>query len=374
MSAPLWTLYCDEAGNAGSNYWDVQQPFHVEAGWLVPQEKHAAFEAVVAEALAERIARVPGTVELKGKTLLKSHAGQRVAYTVVRGLLGLGCIPMFILAERRFCAAGKAVDVFLDNHTNPDANRLLLWGAANRLALWERVGAISDRRLRPFATAYRQPTLGSLDTALTELVDGLAERGDTDLAAVLELSRRHLSRILEYETLDSFGLGLGHPLWAALNVPVFFHLAKRADFVAEHAGSARLRVVHDAVSKFDVAFSDMVQRLAVPTGSPRVVVEESGHHIYVGVREQTSVEFGVSHDILGLQAADVLASTVARTSRLAAMDQPWTDGLTRLAMNVLPPLLEDQPAFCGAMASEAMMAKLMVRLIQEGMRRGIEPG
>src|SRR5208337_132298 len=106
-------IYCDESGNDVPNYLNEQAPFYVLAGWVVPE--NAIVEAAV-EMESLRQAHCPSAPELKFKTF------QRKPWAMSASMcrLGqLGLVPMYLVAEKRYCVAGKIVETFLDPHYNP---------------------------------------------------------------------------------------------------------------------------------------------------------------------------------------------------------------------------------------------------------------
>ena len=57
--------------------------------------------------------------EIKGARLIKCLEGQRAVLVLFRELGALGCLPQFVLAEKRYCVAAKIVETFLDPYYNP---------------------------------------------------------------------------------------------------------------------------------------------------------------------------------------------------------------------------------------------------------------
>lgn len=109
------TVYCDESGNTGSNFLDPQQPIYVLAGWWVdPNVEKNANDAVI-----RYLGSVPGSPrELHGAQLLRQSKGQSSTLQLFRELGALGCVPIFVLAEKRYCIAGKIIETFLDPYYN----------------------------------------------------------------------------------------------------------------------------------------------------------------------------------------------------------------------------------------------------------------
>lgn len=90
-----YTVFCDESGNSGGNYLDLNQPFFVIAGWIVPNTilKNTAFIDECASSLG-----VPG--ELKSNKLLNRKKARREFINLFEQLGESGCVPVFVFAEK----------------------------------------------------------------------------------------------------------------------------------------------------------------------------------------------------------------------------------------------------------------------------------
>ena len=111
----LSIIYCDESGNSGPNYLDEAQPFYVLAGWVVPTNSIIDVSIELEKLRASQVQKnyTPKSPldagEVKSSALLKSRAGQRKLVELFRSLEERGCIPMYLVAEKRFCVAAKIV-------------------------------------------------------------------------------------------------------------------------------------------------------------------------------------------------------------------------------------------------------------------------
>lgn len=356
-----WFLFCDEAGNAGSNWLDAAQPYHVAAGWLVRASKRSAFEAVLRDASVGRQAG-----ELKGATLLRRPSGVQLVIDIVRQL-GQHSMPFFVMADRRFCIAGKAVEAFLDPVTNPAAGWLPTGAFHRRQAVWETVSEVPADVLDDFARAYRVPTPEAFSNSAAAIACALrAARGDSRLVDAFEGAAQNASAICAYETHDSEDYA--HGVITALNAPLFLHLVKKADRVLEAYDGARMVVVHDEIARFDRVFARALRSVTVPIGSAAEYRGLDGELVRIGVRNVAGFEVSSSDAALGVQAADLLAASVARLARDARDGREWSTELSELATLTLPALLVEHdgedPPFAGMLGHRDSLGQILLPLFR----------
>ncbi|MCP3167058.1 DUF3800 domain-containing protein [Myxococcus qinghaiensis] len=102
------TAFLDESGNTGANYLDPQQPVHVLAGWLVREPNMVGFARVV-----EKVREAMEMPELKGGRMLTTTKGRRQMLHLLKEARSFA-LPIFSIWEKRFCAALRVVETFLD--------------------------------------------------------------------------------------------------------------------------------------------------------------------------------------------------------------------------------------------------------------------
>ncbi|MEI2443880.1 SEC-C metal-binding domain-containing protein [Priestia megaterium] len=113
-----YTIFCDESGNSGSNYLDLEQPFYIIAGWIVPDKNINKISKIrdCAEALG-----VEG--ELHGTKLIKRKKAQNEFQKLFNILCNeIECIPTFIIAEKKYCIAAKIIETILDPYYNDEVD------------------------------------------------------------------------------------------------------------------------------------------------------------------------------------------------------------------------------------------------------------
>ncbi len=354
-----WVFFCDESGNAGANFLDREQPFHVAAGILIRRSDLAA--------LGEAVAMLRGqSIELKGSRLMKSDAGRARAARVLQNAAQCRALPFFIVYERSFSLAGKILEVFADPDTNPSASWLPLGAKERREALsTQLLEAVSEESLTMFASAHRTPSREGLLASLSDTILNVESAVSTgrmpqELLTTLRAATGAIDSILEAE-LTAIG-GINYQLWSALNIPAFTYLVRRADKVLDTYGE-KMEVIHDEVKSFEDVMQYWVQSFAADDDVEVDGRTEGGRPWRLATRNVGGFATGSSEDHAGLQVADVLASSVAKLFReIDADGAEWTSSTKRLASLILPALLHDAPALAGCWVSEATKRKFEHRL------------
>jgi hypothetical protein len=346
------TFYADEAGHAGINYLDAQQPFHIAGGFLVPEQHEQSF--------AEQFNQIrSGSAELKGGTLTKSTSGQRRAATAIRSLRKAGAVPFFWAMQRSYCIAGKVVDVFLDTAYYPECAWLALADVDQREEVTQTiVTSVPPGVLEAFATAYRKPQRDAWAAVLDGIADAMRTAGEAKLEATFRGARKALDVVIEAEDL-----GNAHTELAALNVPALMHALRLVDRYVEFIGGM-YRVIHDVNVQFEEPFRSTISSHQVGPDEPCEILLPNGRRHRQFLRRMTTLEFANSKAVLGLQAADLLVSSVGRvTKKIPTPPEVWPVELQQLALEVLPPIMDEVSAFAGMYAQLDTKARLVIGMM-----------
>ncbi len=150
-------VYCDESGNSGPNYIDPLQPFYVLAGWLIPDERVVEVSVKIDKFRHEHFRQ---REELKSVGMLRNDSAKRKCAELFSDLGQLDCVPLYLIAEKRFCVAAKIVETFLDPeyHSFLKHSFTMDFESKQEIAntLYER---LPDNVITQFAEAYRAPRL-----------------------------------------------------------------------------------------------------------------------------------------------------------------------------------------------------------------------
>lgn len=296
-------LFVDESGNSGSDIYDLNQPILGYAGiWLSPENEQRLKEFL---GQLPRAFNIQTVGELKGRTLLKSVRGRQAMRAVLEYLRRDQILIAIVVVHKPYFAAGVLVDDCTDSVYNPrfDAR----WTSDPQLTgpLAERILKTADpRQLEAawrardgddkdaFKAAYDSLLLRlslSLDRAFAELA---ADMRKVDLEDVWNSSASTRSR--------------GHGY--SPNQSGFNALIQESDIQAEKLGYENVAVVHDKQSEFQQAFTEWFAMLR--QSQPFEVSYSNGNRQRLPLRRLTNLSFVDSETEVGIQVADIVASTV----------------------------------------------------------------
>ena len=356
-----FSLYCDEAGNSGLSYLDPAQPVHVIAGWVVPTEREEQWAAEITALRDQQSAP-----ELHGVKLLKTRRGPALAAKILEAGLRNGCLPTSLVAFKGHCLALRVVETFLDPASNPGAAWLPAGANQTRreiaTMLWQEV----PNAIREFGACFKRPETATWSAAVTAIADALdmghvAARHGT-LVSILGKSLRQslvpaiMDDIVEEEARSVWGTGKRHEAMS-LNFPVFLNFMRNLDMLVH---GAQIDVIHDETLQFEAAFRQAVQ-LFGQIGAVDVRTEDgTPWRLSPGsYRSFTTLD---SKNVIGLQAADIMAASVYKVAKRAHDDEPLSDDEVPLAALALGheaafTMTGDFPRLPG-MGSEAELARL----------------
>lgn len=366
-----FTLYCDEAGNSGINYLDPAQPVHVIAGWVVPKEREQKWGAEIASLRAQQ-----GAPELHGVKLLKTSKGRKLAANILEAGLRNGCLPTSLVAFKRHCLALRVVETFLDPGLNPGATWLPSGANETRreiaTLLWQEV----PEAVRQFGTCFKSPERAAWTASVTAIADAL-DAADVasrhcGLVSILVRSLRQalapdtMDEIIDVESRSEWGSGKRYEAMS-LNFPVFLNFMRNLDMLMH---GAVIDVVHDETLQFEAAFRQAIE-LFGKLGRVDIRTED-GTPWRLSPGSYRSFRTRDSREVIGLQAADTMATSVFRVAKRAHNDEPLTEDEEPLAALALGheaafTVTGDFPRAPG-MGSEAELARLHGRAFQAAQR------
>ncbi len=345
MSQPQeFIVYCDEAGNTGPKYLDPAQPVFTLSGVVVPASKQADVIQLV-DAVRKRFERPKQVMpaELKSTTLISSSKGRQNLLRFLQDLLSLGVVPVFVVADKRFCAAAKLVETFLDPEHNPGADWLETGDNVLRPKVAARFAEYPLACLEGFAEWYRKPTAEGVLPVLDALIAEAERRSDRLLAASLRQQRTDPSRVLIAETYTDEAPG-GRAAGISINLPAFQLVLRLADELLA-SGGHRARVVHDE-TKFEPALKHWYTTLS--NASPDEVrgVLHDGSSYRFGFRALS--DFGMSKYELdrALAAADYVAGILFALGKMALGSEAGGCRHLEEARALLRHVFNDRNAMC----------------------------
>ena len=349
------TFYCDESGNSGANYIDPAQPFFAVGGFLIPDVK-LLDAALVVERV--RVRSLPQARELKAATVLRRTSGPGVVADIVSQLVGLPALPLFVLAEKRFCLSAKVIETFLDPAYNVKitnfftTDRRVKGQLANDL-----LRLLSPEALDLFAAAYRNPTEEALREALVLLGMEAGSRLSPEVAALLSGAEPHLTDIAESEGWHKGRLN-------GINLPAVLSLFQMVELAARALDTTVSKFVHDEIATYEDAYRETF--LSFRAVGTDVIKYPNGHPGLTGLKSIVTFETQASHASPFIQAADLMVGAITRVAQKALNG-------TKLAMDerdlgrrlFAPALVGAEPVTVWNIVSEAFIEKL-ARVLELG--------
>ena len=144
-----FVLFCDEAGNTGPNYLDVDQPLHVLAGWLVPRDKERALLDTL-----KRYRATSQAPELHAHRLWRRNRGKKILLGIIEAC-AKHCAPLYTVSYKRSCLALKLIDALMDPMTNPAAAWLPFQMNESRKSTAQLIGRHAPDELTKFGAVFK---------------------------------------------------------------------------------------------------------------------------------------------------------------------------------------------------------------------------
>jgi len=356
-------VYCDESGNSGPNYLDQGQPFYLLGGWLVPDDRIVDVNVAIDQF---RKKHFPQLQELKTSSILRNDRTKRAGAELFRTLGRLHCVPLYLIAEKRYCIAGKIVETFLDPAYN-DLVRDPITGDVETKqeianTLYEQLeGAALDG----FAQAYMAPTPAALGAALTSVANAIERDISSALGRALLGSRAHIDAIADAEGSH----WLPYNLDATLNMPCLISFLMLVENLGRLGLARPIRVIHDEHQSYEEGYKLIFE---LHRGMPRLFARLPHNDAEYSNLEHVAVfETRTSISCLPVQAADLLAGVLGHCCKLAMGDDPITDADNELIDMLIPGMISFEPRLTWMVCSDHCLRRIGSRLFQPSIRRAV---
>jgi len=354
-------VYCDESGNSGPNYIDVQQPFYVLAGWLVPDDRVVEVNVAIDEF---RKTHFRQRDELKSAAVLPNDATKRKCADLFRTLGQLHCTPMYLIAEKRFCVSGKIVETFLDPAYSTIVKNPFTYDVTSKQeianTLYDR---LPDDVIHRFAEAYRAPDAVTLAAALREVVASVEAHVSPELAKAIAGCEPFIDEIARVEA-ETSPLG---DVAATLNMPCLVSFLMLVENLGRIGMAHPITVLHDQQH----AYQDGYERIFKMHKGMTDWFARLPHTdtTYSNLRHVAKFEMRESKTSLPIQAADLLAGAIHHCCRLAMGHNVVTEGDMALAEVILPGLLVPKPRLTWIICSGTCMQAVGRRVFKPAIKR-----
>jgi len=343
-------MFCDEAGNTGSNLSDPQQPIYVLAGWIYNEEKLSGIQAII-----DRVRR-PGAKEVKAARLLESGRGMKDLAGAIQDLAQVGGIPIVVVAEKKYAIAGKIVESYLD----PAHNQLIggdwTWDSDLMQDAAEMCFQLPDPLLSEFAAAYRNNDGLGLEAVLLKLVAVLSGPKESPLSVLMLGSKGRMTEVAEEGTKASrLRRGVN-----SLNFPVFWSLLHMVESIGRAYGADSISILHDETREFCDAFQMAFE--AVKNGAGGGVILPNDGVIHGRLEVVSKLEYSTSHETPGIQAAEMLAGGVRKITECLQRRTQVAEELMPVVAITFPAVLLPPPKLVSIIGSEIFCAEWMKTL------------
>ncbi|WP_142954545.1 DUF3800 domain-containing protein [Bacillus cereus] len=349
-----FTIFCDESGNTGSNFIDREQPFYIIAGWMVPNKKLEEFSVI--DKSAESLG-IEG--ELHGTKLIKSKKAQQEFISLFNRLCKeIECIPIFIIAEKKYCIAAKIIETLLDPYYNDEVDNSYTYDNLKKKKLVEKLNNVPYEYLVEFINSYNEANPVTMENAIDLLCGFLESNNESDLSKKIKGSIKYLEDNLESEKKAREHLPKKTML--SLNLPVYISYITLLEKLGG-AINAKFSLVHDKTQQFKESYSHIFDLYSDAESFESKLTD--GNSILLGFKHLKEFSFEDSKESRWIQAADLLASVIGRVLKRVYSDEPIEAELLELARLTIPALMVNEIKMADSICFEETRKKLFRAII-----------
>lgn len=343
-------VYCDESGNSGPNYLDQAQPYYVLGSWVVP-DAQVVEVAVAIEQFRSRY--FSQRDEMKASAVLRNDRTKLHCVDLFRTLGRLQCVPLYLVAEKRYCVAGKIIETFIDPAYNDVVENPFAVDVATKQELANTLcDELPKGVIKQFAEAYRAPTVQGLGQALRGVARAVESSVSPELAELISGCKGHIDEIAAAEASSS---PLGD-VAGTLNMPCLVAFLMLVENIGRLGLARPIKIIHDQQHAYQLGYRRIFEmHRGLPTLFARLPNSEITYSRLEHVADFQTQDSRLS---LAVQAADLLAGVIHHLFKLAANDQELGAGDKELAMATLPGLLVQDPRLTWLLCSEACIQRL----------------
>ncbi|MGW6108961.1 DUF3800 domain-containing protein [Bacillus subtilis] len=325
-----YTVFCDETGNSGSNYLDLNQPFFVIAGWIVPNKnlKNTSY-------IEECTTSLGVSNELKSSKLIKRKKARQKFIDLFDSLcINLECIPTFVFAEKKYCVAAKIIETLLDPAYNNEVDYSFTFDNLKKKELTEKVYSFPNESLEDFINFYLDGNAEKMTQCIRQMSDHAYSIG---LYEISKLFKGALSGIVNnLETEKAAHASMPNKAMEAINVPVFLSITQIIEKIGRKT-KYNFSLVHDETKQFEDAYTDIFKKFSEADSFEAKLTD--GNSIIMGYKHLKDFSFISSSQSKWVQAADILAGVLGRLLNDIKDDTLNDDSLLKLAKTLLTSLL-----------------------------------
>lgn len=354
------TIFCDESGNTGPNYLDEENQFFVIAGWILPSSLAHDTSHI------ERFLQDNGIEdEFKGSGKISRPKWQKIFFDFFHVLGQNRCVPIFMVAEKKFSIAAKIIETLLEPEFNRNVPETFNLNRTLKRKYVEILATKPNKKvLNDFITGYINSDIDQLSKSIPELVAELMTEDESQLAEEIEGSLENLEN--NTDIFDKNGDKTKSKLEKSPNtvtVGSFFALAetiaRKLDF--------EILIIHDEIARFDEIYSELFYTLKESSGND--LHADDGTLYITKFHKLRGLGFAKSSHNLYIQSADILASSINRYMKEIANEEPLGDNLHNLLKLTFPATMDPELQMGDYICSEETMNKLW-SAVKAGLNKG----
>lgn len=305
------TLYCDESGTTGNDWNNVQQPYLIYGGWLVPNENKKILKEKINKFLSSNLI-YKDAKELKAIRFFKNGKNHANFNKIFNYFISEKSLPIFVILEKNFMISLKMIETFFD----PAYSSLLKREFSCDIELKRSLANITSSKremINKFSDLIHLGNLSDID--LRNLCNELAELFSTLSVDNISTYLHNLSDQALNEMLDEFQVANCE---RSLTIPALFHVLQLTEnFCNEHNIYAQF--IHDKITGYDNLI-DIIKNNFISTNVPETI-KIGNNRFYSNLPHILNIDFCDSKNEDFIQFADLLIGFILHTLKLIQNSQ-----------------------------------------------------
>lgn len=297
-----YSVYFDEYGNTGNNLLDINQPYYIVCGWIIPNVLKNRITQSIKDDLRDYN---PSLKELKGKKLLQSSKGRKFLCQLLMQMLNSGCIPILSINYKGFVAAAKLSYLLEDCIDSPILhNYNLIISAKERNRFAHLLLELCPEEVSEFAALSREPVLEKIKSLFQKIHLNLSEKGS-------EFAPLFKDDIVDFEqalwSLSNDLTSQPRKAASAINLPCFITLLSILEDLGR-INNLKIDVYHDEVIQFKEAYQNYSEYMN--NGSDFHLQLDNGFTAWYDLKHTLYKGMKKSNEDPLIQSADLLCSAI----------------------------------------------------------------
>jgi hypothetical protein len=342
-------VYADESGNTGPNYLDDQE-FYVLAGWIVPVEKCVDVALVV-----ENFLKNYGSVKELPKIKMKKGGNREKAISLIRKLGSLGCVPLYVMAEKKYCLGAHVVEALLDSDSNDKVKSGFLSDFKTKQEL---ANTFSEKLPRgiliKLADCYNEVNEEKFKEVHDEIIKATRREINSELASILEGSLPYKDEIARLEmNLSILGKCQHTP-----NLPALISFLMLVENLGRQGNISPEKFVHDQQAIYEVEYLDVFKIYKNSKDAVFSYPDHLDYYTYFNHIPRFETQDSASNH--ALQAADWLARSISYLCSCISSGKTFDKLDKELADIILTAILIPSPKLAWPVVSDKFWKLLRV--------------